>query len=323
MTLGVSAYSSDDTLVIEARPGAFLAESSLSQAMLDEPIHLTDDDDDSVAHLDYAIASTTSLCLVWPVSKLSSTLKRDDELRDAFRQALAVDLCRKIVLESQRHPTRPVSFQKLQSDDSDSSRLENHSFSSSSGSFHSVPKLQHLPSTLYTTVFGPSRPKNAPLGAKEHGFPVSSGGRGTSSRRTRRKQTVLSVMGFIESGSKANAERRKVLVPQEGYDSMAKPPAQTDLKDGRRSDGRKSRRQERKMLKTRRPSHYNERTRMLGAALAKAATVCTTTHSSTVSRLSLSCLASRLSLSRWRWPSCATWPTFKVQAQRLVTARRP
>lgn len=274
--LGVSAYSSDDTLVIEARPGAFLAESSLSQAMLDEPINLADDDDDdSVAHLDYAIASTSSLCLVWPVNKLSSALKRDNELRDAFRQALAVDLCRKIVLESQRNPMHPLSVQKLNSEDSDSSRLENRSVTSSSGSFGSVSKLQSLPSTLYTTVFGPSRPKNAPLRTGKYAIPIGSGGKATSSRRTRRKRTVLSVMGFIESGSKANAERRKVLVPQDGYDSMAKPPTPTDLKAGRRGDGRKSRRQEKKMLKTRRPSHNNVRLRMLGAAVAKAATVCT------------------------------------------------
>jgi len=174
---GVNAYASDGTLAIEARPGSFLAEAELSEAMLDDEGARVDEEDD-VAHLEYATASTQTLCLVWPVEKLAKHLKRDDELRDAFRQALAVDLCRKIHLESRRRSL------------------------SGSGS----------PETLYTAVFG--RPKFASS---------LSPPKMQSSRRARRKGHVLSVMGFVNSGSKRTAERVKFLDnnTRDSYDSTA------------------------------------------------------------------------------------------------------
>lgn len=251
-----NAYASDGTLVIEARPGTFLAESSLSQAMVEEEQEENhhDDDDDDVPPLDYASASSADLvCLVWPVEKLAAALKRDEDLRDAFRQALAVDLCRKIVRESQRNMSRA-------------------SFASSSSGGSST--RGSLLKTLYGSIFGPSQSGDFPRAPER--LPSLSvlspaAKRVSLSLRARRKGSVRSVMKFVNSGSKRNAERVKMLdakkITNDGYDAVA--PAQNQQPHIEQKKKKK------KVVPTRRPSKKAESNVARARAYAQFANVST------------------------------------------------
>ncbi|KAJ8610010.1 hypothetical protein CTAYLR_006632 [Chrysophaeum taylorii] len=201
----VNAFTGDGDLAIEARPGTFLAEASLSRAMLEEREIDDDDDKDSVAHLDYAAAAAPSLCIVWPIDRLAKALKADDELRDVFRQALAVDLCRKIAREAQRG-------------------LDGRNNTVVAGS--RAANKETYTSKLYSTVFGgddsPSLLREAEVASSvgsNRGSNGSSVRPKVSSRRVRRKKTILSVMGFINSGIKQSEERAKFLPRADSSDS--------------------------------------------------------------------------------------------------------
>lgn len=198
----VDVFSEDGALVIAAVPGTFLAENALTKAMLEHDDD--DDDEDHAAHLDHATASSPSLCVVWNVNELARMLKADRQLRNAFRQALAVDLCRKIELESVRRTTRSkirFSSASMELVPVEEEEEDEHDEAASR-------KKSSTVSTLYRAVTSALTKKSTRPNKKlpERTSSDSSSGSAYSMRkkRVRRKNSVLSVMGFINAEDEAS-----------------------------------------------------------------------------------------------------------------------
>eukprot|EP00633_Aureoumbra_lagunensis_P002143 CAMPEP_0197300038 /NCGR_PEP_ID=MMETSP0890-20130614/47424_1 /TAXON_ID=44058 ORGANISM="Aureoumbra lagunensis, Strain CCMP1510" /NCGR_SAMPLE_ID=MMETSP0890 /ASSEMBLY_ACC=CAM_ASM_000533 /LENGTH=546 /DNA_ID=CAMNT_0042778663 /DNA_START=449 /DNA_END=2089 /DNA_ORIENTATION=+ len=184
----VIAYDKEMKQVLEVSPGHFLAETSLAQAMTDDDearILLANDteSDDEASHLYVADAVEASLILIWPALTLGKALKADAQLRDAFRQALALDLSRKIAREEIQN--FQISKRRRHRNDSVSPTLYLKTlFRGDSGS-----KSEASINSDDTTSF-------------------------MSSRRGRRKRSVMSVLRFVRSNSASKKrDRRPSLKP--------------------------------------------------------------------------------------------------------------
>jgi len=199
----VIAFDEGGSVAMKIRAGHFLAETALARVMTDDDdawLEDSDDSEDEASHLSYAQAQTEVTVLKWKAADLGKTLKADKELRDAFRQALAIDLSRKIANE-ERSNRRRNSARRFFQDNGQEGEAEQDAAPPRKKSF-----LSHLFSDLGDAAATGDEldllEKNHTRegGVVDKRLKAVSQQQATMSRRSRRKRSVMQVLNFVKGG---------------------------------------------------------------------------------------------------------------------------
>ena len=195
----VVAYDETGQSAMKIKAGHFLAETALAHAMTDDDtawlIH-DDDDDDPAAHLAYAECQEKTLALRWRAKDLGRALKADKELRDAFRQALAIDLSRKIAQEERSNRRRRSATNVRES--SEGTTLYAATLNGGGGPTTKSKRKKSFLAQLFTD-YGDEDDDEMDLLEKNAKSLASLKKEATLSRRSRRKRSVMSIMNFVKN----------------------------------------------------------------------------------------------------------------------------